>query len=102
MAFASWLPWPKGSRGHKGRNQGGTYRRPIASRKRLVARLDILEDRTVLSTLLVTTTVDEVNANDGLLSLREAIAQANADASNVIETAVFRITGGATRYSCGS
>jgi CSLREA domain-containing protein len=31
---------------------------------------------------LVTTTVDEVNANDGVLSLREAIAQANADASN--------------------
>jgi CSLREA domain-containing protein len=31
---------------------------------------------------LVTTTADEVNPNDGVLSLREAIAQANVDASN--------------------
>jgi hypothetical protein len=42
----------------------------------------MLEDRTVLSTLLVTTTVDEVNPNDPVLSLREAVIQANTDASN--------------------
>jgi CSLREA domain-containing protein len=51
-------------------------------RPHFVPRLTILEDRTVLSPLLVTTTADEVNPNDGVLSLREAIAQANADASN--------------------
>jgi CSLREA domain-containing protein len=82
MAFTSWLPWLKGSRGHKGRTQRGTYRTLIAPRKRFVPRLTLLEDRTVLSPLLVTTAADEVNPNDGVLSLREAIAQANADASN--------------------
>jgi CSLREA domain-containing protein len=82
MAFASWLWSLKGSRGQKDRTQRGTYRRSIAPRKRFVPRLDILEDRTVLSPLLVTTTADEVNPNDGVLSLREAIAQANTDASH--------------------
>jgi hypothetical protein len=82
MAFASWLPWPKGSRGHKGRTQRRSYRGSIAPRKRFVPRIDILEARTVPSTLLVTTTVDEVNPDDGVLSLREAVAQANTDASN--------------------
>jgi hypothetical protein len=46
--------------------------------------IELLEDRTVPSTLLVTTTADENIAGDNALSLREAIAQANADASNPI------------------
>jgi CSLREA domain-containing protein len=62
-------------------------------RPHFVPRLTILEDRTVLSPLLVTTAADEVNPNDGVLSLREAIAQANTDASNPInpqsDTIVF-------------
>jgi CSLREA domain-containing protein len=82
MAFASWVPWLKVSRSHGSGTQRGTYRRSIATRKRFVPRLDILEDRTVLSTFLVTTAADEVNPNDDVLSLREAIAQANTDASN--------------------
>lgn len=51
-----------------------------ANQRRLA--IESLEDRTVLSPLLVTTMADEVNPNDGVLSLREAIAQANIDASN--------------------
>jgi hypothetical protein len=90
MAFASWLPWLKGSRGHTGRTQRGSFRKSIAYRKRFVPRLDILEDRTVPSTLVVNTTLDEVDGGtvgnpagpDGLLSLREAILVANTDASN--------------------
>jgi CSLREA domain-containing protein len=50
-----------------------------AKRRRLA--LELLEDRTVPSPLLVTTTADEINPNDGVLSLREAIMMANADAS---------------------
>src|SRR5207253_4752858 len=37
-----------------------------------------LEDRAVPATLTVTTPLDVVNATDGLLSLREAVLQANA------------------------
>src|SRR5207244_11489160 len=40
-------------------------------------RLECLEDRTVPSTFLVTTTLDELTPGDGKLSLREAISAAN-------------------------
>ena len=47
MAFTSWLPMLQGSRGHFGRAQRRTNRKPIAPRKRFVSsiRLEILEDR---------------------------------------------------------
>ena len=40
-----------------------------------------------MATFTVTTTLDTVNATDGKLSLREAVAQANA--TKVAETIVF-------------
>jgi len=51
-------------------------RRPRPKPTRL--RAEPLEDRTVPAVFNVTTTVDMVNANDGLLSLREAVLAANA------------------------
>src|SRR5262249_3290526 len=41
-------------------------------------RLETLEDRSVPAILNVTTPLDVINPNDGLLSLREAVLQANA------------------------
>jgi hypothetical protein len=46
-----------------------------------------LEDRAVPAVLNVTTALDEVNPNDGLMSLREAVLQANA--SNGADTIVM-------------
>ncbi|MEM8668519.1 MAG: choice-of-anchor Q domain-containing protein [Planctomycetota bacterium] len=47
------------------------------ARRRL--RLESLESRRVLASLVVTTVADDIDANDGLLSLREAINQANLE-----------------------
>jgi predicted outer membrane repeat protein len=58
-------------------------RRPNA---RFRPGLEILEDRAVPAVLNVTTALDEVNPNDGLLSLREAVQQANA--ANGVDTVV--------------
>src|SRR5262245_50404510 len=47
-------------------------------RKPVRLRAEALEDRTVPAVYNVTTPADVVNANDGLLSLREAVLAANA------------------------
>ena len=55
----------------------------------LCLELEKLESRTLLSSvteLLVTTTADVVNANDGVTSLREAITFANSDADASVIT----------------
>ena len=44
-------------------------------------RLEVLESRLAPAVLHVTTTADSVDANDGALSLREAITQANSTAA---------------------
>jgi CSLREA domain-containing protein len=55
----------------------GPFRtRPNPARRKL--RGEALEDRTVLSTFVVTSTADMVDANDGVMTLREAIAAANS------------------------
>jgi hypothetical protein len=66
MIFTSWWRNRKAA-SNRGRR---TTRCPL--------RLEALEDRCVPSTFNVTTPVDEVNPNDGVLSLREAVIQANA------------------------
>ncbi len=72
MFFSSWLQNLISTRRH-GKLTGN---RPLRFRPRLEA----LEDRTVPSTFNVTTLADVVDATDGVLSLREAILQANASA----------------------
>src|SRR5262245_53868368 len=52
------------------------HRRPIRRRNDL--HLELLEDRLSPAVYNVTTTADLVNANDTVLSLREAILAANA------------------------
>src|SRR5262249_38236323 len=70
MFFSSWLrnrmtnPCANPAQGHR------------AARFR--PGLEILEDRAVPAILNVTTALDVVDPNDGLLSLREAVLQANA------------------------
>jgi hypothetical protein len=49
--------------------------RPRAVHPRL--HVEALEDRRLLALYTVTTELDVVDENDGVLSLREAIAQAN-------------------------
>jgi hypothetical protein len=54
----------------------------------------MLEDRLVPATFTVTTPLDVVNANDGKLSLREAISQANAHAGSdtiVVPRGLYKI-----------
>jgi CSLREA domain-containing protein len=55
----------------------------------------MLEDRLVPAVISVTTTADEVKPNDGLVSLREAISQANADTAAdtiVLPAGLYQIT----------
>ena len=64
-------------------------------RRRIVARLECLEDRAVPSTFTVTTTLDAVNGTDGKLSLREAVSAANAPRradTIVVPAGVYRLT----------
>ncbi len=70
MFFSSWLR-NRMTNPHTSRT--AARRRPARFRP----GLEILEGRDVPSTLTVTTPLDEVNPNDGVLSLREAIQQAN-------------------------
>ena len=71
MSFSSWL------RGLKTASR--IARRGISPRFR--PRLEGLEDRSVPAVLNVTTTLDVVDPNDDLLSLREAVIQANASSN---------------------
>jgi hypothetical protein len=65
MWFPSWL-----------RNRTVSRKQHPASRFR--PQLEVLEDRAVPATLLVNTTLDVLGHNNGLLSLRQAIIDANA------------------------
>ena len=63
-------------------------------RRRFVSGLECLEGRAVPTTFTVTTPLDAV-ANDGKLSLREAITQANAHAGSdtiVVPAGLFRLS----------
>jgi predicted outer membrane repeat protein len=71
MFFFSWLR----KRNSNPRAKRATAARPKQARFRPL--LEALEDRAVPSTLNVTTTLDELNPNDGVLSLREAVMQTN-------------------------
>lgn len=72
MRFPSWLR-PLAARLYRQRSQ----RAP--QRPTLRPRLELLEDRAVPAVIVVTTTDDVVDPNDNVISLREAIQQANAD-----------------------
>src|SRR5262245_56486754 len=63
MRLTSWLGNPK--------------RRPTALYR---PRLEVLEDRSVPATFTVTTPFDAVDGGDDLLSLREAVLEANSAA----------------------
>src|SRR5947209_11082115 len=69
--------------------------RPLAAdRRRFRPGIECLEDRLVPATFTVTTPLDVVNPNDGKLSLREAITQANARRGAdtiVVPAGLFRI-----------
>ena len=67
----------------------------------MTARGDFRGERVAMATFTVTTTADVVNATDGKLSLREAVAQANATAAadtivfgSAIEGRTLVLTGG--------
>jgi predicted outer membrane repeat protein len=55
---------------------------------------ELLEDRALLATIPVTTALDTVNAGDGVTSLREAVAEANATATHDTITFTGLTSGG--------
>src|SRR4051794_37008349 len=91
MAFASWLRSQKQRGGVPAR--GRAARRPAARADRVPSRprLEALEERTLLSPYLVTTTADS-----GPGSLRDAIDQVNADTTSRYAPAALNRPGGAT------
>src|SRR5437764_12303709 len=65
MWFSSWL-----------RNRTASPKRRPA--RRFQPRLEMLEDRAVPATLTVNTTLDVLGHDNGMLSLRQAVIDANA------------------------
>lgn len=72
MLFFSWLP----NRMTNPRTKRSALRSRPARYRRV---LEVLEDRALLAGLNVTTPFDVVDPHDGVLSLREAVLQANAE-----------------------
>ena len=70
MFFSKWLR-------NRLTNLRPKHPAPQRRPRRFRPGLEILEDRAVPAVLNVTTALDEVDPNDGVLSLREAIQQAN-------------------------
>jgi hypothetical protein len=82
MWLSSWFRKPTLAQ-HRHSSQ---RRRP---RSRCRPSLEILENRWLPSTLTVTTSVDEVDPNDGVLSLREVIAAAKSGDKITFADGVF-------------
>jgi hypothetical protein len=81
MFFSSWLLQ---------QNTNRQAKRATAARLRqgrFRPTMELLEDRAVPAVLNVTTSLDVIDPNDGMLSLREAVIQANA--SNGADTIVL-------------
>jgi hypothetical protein len=78
MSFSSWLRNWKGSIERRSALHQ-IHRRKRATRRWAIPRLERLEDRTLLSAYLVTTTADS-----GPGSLRDAITQINADTNHTL------------------
>src|SRR5262249_54358938 len=81
MFFFSWL---------RQQNTNRQAKRATAARLRqgrFRPTMELLEDRAVPALLNVTTSLDVIDPNDGMLSLREAVIQANA--SNGADTIVL-------------
>lgn len=72
------------------RTSSNTATNPPRRRRRLGAEL--LEDRSLLTTLVVTSALDNVNPDDGVTTLREAINEANSSVG--FDTIQFNIGGG--------
>jgi parallel beta-helix repeat protein len=67
---------------------------PKRHRERASAAMERLEDRRLLTTFVVTGTGDNVDANDGVVTLREAVEQANSSVvSGVVDEIHFDIPG---------
>ena len=77
MTLARWLRPSFGSQGQVARPSRRSKSRQ-ERRTRYKPRLLRLEDRRVLSTLMVNSLLDNTTARDGLVTLREAIAAANS------------------------
>jgi hypothetical protein len=74
-------------------------RKAHQDQRRFRPQLDILEDRAVPATLTVTTPLDIVNPNDGLLSLREAVAAVKGKGTTIafagsVNGQTINLTGG--------
>src|SRR5262249_37777310 len=78
-----------------GRSRNAARTVPLRSHRSFVPRLDVLEDRTVLSTLTVLNNLD-----NGPGSLRQAIL--DADSNPGLDTICFRIGTGAQTIHVGS
>lgn len=63
-------------------NRRGIPRRRRSAVGHAPACFELLEDRTLLTVYVVNTTADTIDAGDGLVSLREAVTAANANAAS--------------------
>ena len=95
MLLSSWL---KSFRNTFRRSRSHHHRRRRLLNRRLtpiVPHFELLEDRTLLSSITVDTTTDVIDAGDGLTSLREAIIAANAlagDDTIILGSGVFTLS----------